>query len=254
MGMQRITEKALAGERITIDEGLALLENADLFQLGFLANAIRRQKHPEPVVTYVIDRNINYTDICISACKFCAFFKTPEDPAGSLLSFEELGKKIKETKFPSKMGAPDISAGKNARAFGKRLKIGTVIVDKDRQPNETTTTVMEVIGDPNGCDIYFFDDMIASAGSCKNAAIEVRNKGARDVYMIASHLVYSEKTWLNLIAADFKEIWVTETRPIPAEKILTNMRVFTVAEYIAQIIDNAHNGMSVSDLWHNNGH
>ncbi|MCX5876713.1 MAG: dehypoxanthine futalosine cyclase [Deltaproteobacteria bacterium] len=98
MDIKRITEKSLAGERITVDEGLALLEHADFYQLGFLANAIRRKKHPEPVVTYVVDRNINYTDICISACKFCAFFKTPEDPDGSVLSFAELGEKIEETK------------------------------------------------------------------------------------------------------------------------------------------------------------
>jgi len=77
---------------------LALLEHGDLYQLGFLANAIRGHKHPEPMVTYVVDRNINYTDICISACKFCAFFKPPEDPAGSVLSFDELGEKIEETK------------------------------------------------------------------------------------------------------------------------------------------------------------
>ena len=98
MDGQRITEKVLASKRITEDEALILAENADLYQLGFLANAIRRRKHPEPMVTYVIDRNINYTDICVSACKFCAFFKAPEDPAGSVLSFTELGEKIKETK------------------------------------------------------------------------------------------------------------------------------------------------------------
>jgi cyclic dehypoxanthinyl futalosine synthase len=98
MDMQRITEKVLAGKRITIDEGLRLAEQADLYQLAFLADAIRRRKHPEPMVTYVIDRNINYTDICVSACKFCAFFKSPEDPDGSVLSFAELGEKIEETK------------------------------------------------------------------------------------------------------------------------------------------------------------
>ncbi|HCC54946.1 MAG TPA: dehypoxanthine futalosine cyclase [Desulfobulbaceae bacterium] len=98
MDGQRITEKVLASKRITEDEALILAENADLYQLGFLANAIRRRKHPEPMVTYVIDRNINYTDICVSACKFCAFFKAPEDPAGSVLSFAELGEKIKATK------------------------------------------------------------------------------------------------------------------------------------------------------------
>ncbi|MBU4118247.1 MAG: dehypoxanthine futalosine cyclase [Proteobacteria bacterium] len=98
MDMQRITEKVLTGGRLTVDEGLMLAEEGDLYQLGFLANGIRRQRHPEPMVTYVIDRNINYTDICISACKFCAFFKPPEDPDGSVLSFAELAEKIEETK------------------------------------------------------------------------------------------------------------------------------------------------------------
>lgn len=98
MDLQRITEKGLAGERLTAEDGLALLENGDLYQLGFLANAVRRRKHPDPMVTYVVDRNINYTDICVSACKFCAFFKAPEDPTGSVLSFAELGGKIEETK------------------------------------------------------------------------------------------------------------------------------------------------------------
>ena len=74
-----------------------LEKEGDLLQLGVLANAIRQKKHPEKIVTYVVDRNINYTDICISACKFCAFFKPPEDKDGYLITFEELAEKISET-------------------------------------------------------------------------------------------------------------------------------------------------------------
>ncbi len=95
--MQAIIAKIEAGERIGGDEWLRLAREADLHQLGFLADGIRRRLHPEPVVTYVIDRNINYTDICISACKFCAFFKAPEDGTGQVLSREELAEKIRET-------------------------------------------------------------------------------------------------------------------------------------------------------------
>ncbi len=94
---QDISSKVLDGGRIGDEEFLALYNNADIYQLGFLANAIRKQKHPEPIVTYVVDRNINYTDICVSACKFCAFFKAPENKDGYLLSKEELAEKIKET-------------------------------------------------------------------------------------------------------------------------------------------------------------
>jgi len=93
-----ISQKILAGERISPEEALTLAEEADLYRLGFLANAVRQRLHPEPLVTYVIDRNINYTDICVSACQFCAFFKAPEDAAGTVLSFAELGQKIEETK------------------------------------------------------------------------------------------------------------------------------------------------------------
>lgn len=95
--MQKLIAKIVDGERITAEEGAKLFRDGDLYVLGMLADDIRKRKHPEPVVTYVIDRNINYTDICISACKFCAFFKAPEDKEGSVLSFEELGKKIEET-------------------------------------------------------------------------------------------------------------------------------------------------------------
>jgi len=92
-----IKDKILNGERLSEAESLILFRDGDLYDLGFLADFIRKKKHPDPVVTYVIDRNINYTDICISACKFCAFYKAPEDPEGTVISFEELAEKIAET-------------------------------------------------------------------------------------------------------------------------------------------------------------
>ncbi len=97
MTMQALTDQILAGERLSGEDFLRLAAEADLYQLGFLADAVRKRLHPERVVTYVIDRNINYTDICVSACKFCAFFKAPDDPQGSVLSKEELLTKIRET-------------------------------------------------------------------------------------------------------------------------------------------------------------
>ena len=92
-----IIDRVMAGERISGRDFLTLARRADTLELGGMADTIRRRKHPEPVVTYVIDRNINYTDICISACKFCAFFKAPEDGDGTLLEKEELLRKIRET-------------------------------------------------------------------------------------------------------------------------------------------------------------
>jgi cyclic dehypoxanthinyl futalosine synthase len=95
--LETIIDKVSAGHRISDNDYLLLEKEGDLYQLGFLASTIKNKKHPENNVTYVIDRNINYTDICISACKFCAFYKHPEDKEGYLISFEELADKISET-------------------------------------------------------------------------------------------------------------------------------------------------------------
>lgn len=93
-----VIEQVGRGTRLRDEDFLLLAREADLYQLGFAANAMRMRLHPERRVTYVIDRNINYTDICISACKFCAFYKPPEEKGGYLLSFDELAEKIRETK------------------------------------------------------------------------------------------------------------------------------------------------------------
>lgn len=97
MQLETVIDKVATGGRVSDNDYLFLEKEADLHQLGFLADTVRRTKHPERQVTYVIDRNINYTDICISACKFCAFFKPPEDKNGYLITFDELAEKIRET-------------------------------------------------------------------------------------------------------------------------------------------------------------
>ncbi len=79
-------------------EALELYERAPLLELGRLADARRWQLHPEPVVSYIIDRNINYTNVCVADCKFCAFYRRPKHTEGYVLSFEEIGRKIEELK------------------------------------------------------------------------------------------------------------------------------------------------------------
>jgi cyclic dehypoxanthinyl futalosine synthase len=75
-----------------------LYERAPLLELGRLADQARWRLHPENVVTYIIDRNINYTNVCVADCKFCAFYRRPKDLEGYVLSFEEIGRKIDELK------------------------------------------------------------------------------------------------------------------------------------------------------------
>jgi len=93
---ERAVAKAVAGERLEPPEALALF-GLPLLELGALAHQARLRHHPEPAVTYVVDRNINYSNICISRCRFCAFWREPGSPEAYVLSREELARKIEET-------------------------------------------------------------------------------------------------------------------------------------------------------------
>jgi len=79
-------------------ELLDLYTRAPLLELGALADAERRRRHPGGAVTYIVDRNINYTNVCVADCKFCAFYRRPKHAAGYVLSFAEFGRKIDEAK------------------------------------------------------------------------------------------------------------------------------------------------------------
>jgi len=92
-----LTHKIEATRRIDGEEALFLLEQADLLHLGALADARRRQRQPDARVTYVVDRNINYTNICVSGCRFCAFYRQPSHTEAFILSESELRDKIEET-------------------------------------------------------------------------------------------------------------------------------------------------------------
>lgn len=94
----RIAARVLAGARIAPQEALILHREADLATLAVLADEVRRRKHPQPVVTYIVDRNINPTNVCITDCSFCAFYSRPNDRERSyVLDRETIFRKIQET-------------------------------------------------------------------------------------------------------------------------------------------------------------
>ena len=95
--VEQVIEKVRAGERVNAAEALELYRSAPTPVLGQLADAIRERKHPERVVTYIIDRNVNYTNICVAKCNFCAFYREVGSPDGYVLGFDELFRKIDET-------------------------------------------------------------------------------------------------------------------------------------------------------------
>ncbi len=82
--------------RMSDKEALDLIKNADLNELGKMALKRKRELHPKKITTFIVDRNINYTNICWVNCDFCAFYRHAKDDDAYILSFEEIGKKIEE--------------------------------------------------------------------------------------------------------------------------------------------------------------
>src|ERR1041384_59278 len=97
MTIATLADRVRAGERLTADEALDLYRRAPTAALGRLADSIRARKHPDRVVTYIIDRNVNYTNVCVARCNFCAFYSPVGSSDGYVLGFEEVFRKIDET-------------------------------------------------------------------------------------------------------------------------------------------------------------
>jgi len=98
--MQSITALAdavRAGKRLSAADALELYRGAPTALLGRLADVVRTRKHPERIVTYIIDRNVNYTNVCVAKCNFCAFYRDVGSSEGYVLGFDELFRKIDET-------------------------------------------------------------------------------------------------------------------------------------------------------------
>ena len=91
-----LLERAATGGRLSFEEGMRLYQTATDAELHEAADRLRQRLHPDGVVTYLVDRNINYTNVCIIDCGFCAFYRKPASPEGYLLTNEQIGQKVKE--------------------------------------------------------------------------------------------------------------------------------------------------------------
>lgn len=88
--IEDVLQRAAGGGRISAEEALLLYTDAPFHPLGEAADAVRRRRYPDRVVTYLIDRNINYTNVCVTACKFCAFYRAPRHAEGWSHDLDEI--------------------------------------------------------------------------------------------------------------------------------------------------------------------
>ncbi len=146
--------------------------------------------------------------------------------------------------------ASDVSGAKMARSYARRLGGDLAIIDK-RRPRANEAEVLDIVGEVEGRDCVVPDDMIDTGGTVVSAIHCLKEKGARDIYVLATHAVLSGPAVDRLSALPVREIIVTDTVEIPPEKKarIPTLKVLSVASLLAQAIENTHTSRSVSGLF-----
>ena len=144
--------------------------------------------------------------------------------------------------------APDVGSIRMARAYAASLGAGLAIVDK-RRHSANNTTVENLIGEVEGCDVVMVDDMISTAGSITEAAKVVKQRGAKRVFLGATHGVLCGQAIEKLSKAPVEEVVLCNTIPLPDEKKIDKIRMLSVAPLLARAIDRIHRSASVSALF-----
>lgn len=144
------------------------------------------------------------------------------------------------------VAAPDIGSVRQARDLAQVLNVPLVVIEKRR--SKTGVKQFNIIGDVKKKNVVILDDEIDTAGTVSKGAKFLRAKGARELYVAATHAVFSPPALERLREADFKKIVVTDTVPIPEEKMLPNIKILSVSALLASVIRCIHEGHSVGNL------
>jgi ribose-phosphate pyrophosphokinase len=144
--------------------------------------------------------------------------------------------------------APDVGSAKMARGFAKRLNATFAIIDK-RRPKANVAEVVNVVGEVGGRDCLLVDDMIDTAGTMCEAARALKALGARDVYVCATHALFSGPAVERLSSAPIAEVAVTDTVCIPPERTFPTLKILSVGELLSKAIRYIHSEQSVSSLF-----
>lgn len=188
-----------------------------------------------------------YITIDLHAGQIQGFFNIPGDV---LTAFHLLSDYVARKNIPDlTVVSTDLGYAKQARNWGERLDVPVALVEKRRVDNAERPEALSIIGSVEGRNVLLVDDEVNTGGSVVNAAKLMRENGARDVYLAFTHAFLTEKGFERLASLDLKEIILTNTIPIPPQKLLPNMTVLSVAPLLAEVIRRAHEGRSVGELF-----
>ncbi|MDP2912563.1 MAG: ribose-phosphate pyrophosphokinase [Candidatus Omnitrophota bacterium] len=185
--------------------------------------------------------------IDLHAGQIQGFFDIPLDHLFAFTIFTEHIKKLKLNKALVVV-SPDVGGIKTARAYAKRLKCHLAIVDK-RRVNDQKAEVMHIMGEVKGKHAVIVDDMVATAGSLAEAVDAIKKEGALDIYATITHPVLCGPAIERIKKSPLKELIVTDTIPIPKERMLNKIKVLSVASLLGEAIKRIHEEASISVLF-----
>ncbi len=172
------------------------------------------------------------------------FFDIPVD---HLYSSAILVKYFKENRIKNlAIASPDVGGIKMTRAYAKRLEADLVVIDK-RRPRQNEAEVMNIIGDVEGKNILIVDDLVDTAGTLCNAAIALRQAGARDVYAASTHALLSGEAFKNIERSGLAKLIVTDSIQLRQESPV--IKVESVAHIFAEAMKRTFKHMSISSLF-----
>jgi ribose-phosphate pyrophosphokinase len=175
------------------------------------------------------------------------FFDIPLDHLYAVKIFIDYRKKM-NSKEDFVVVSPDVGGIKTARAYAKRFKCGLAIVDK-RRISDKEAEVMHIMGDVKGKVAVIVDDMVATAGSLVEAVDAIKKAGALEVYAAITHAVLCGPAIERIKRSRLKELVVTDTIPIPKDKMIDKIKVLSVAPLLAEAIKRIHCEESLSVLF-----
>ena len=174
------------------------------------------------------------------------FFDIPSDNLDVIPMFADyiLDKKLKSIVVVS----PDAGGASRARAFGKVLNAPIAIVDK-RRPEPNVAHVENVIGDVRGKTALLVDDLVDTAGTITEATNILLRFGAKEVYAFATHAVLSQQAIEIIKKSPIREVVVTNTIDIPKEKMISKLKVISIAPLLSETIKRTHEGLPMGIVY-----
>jgi ribose-phosphate pyrophosphokinase len=200
------------------------------------------------VITAGADR---YLTLDLHAGQIQGFFSIPGDEVSTfhLLSDYFVSKKLNQVANGAVIVTADLGYAKKGRNFAQTLGIPMAFVEKRRTGNDANAEALTVIGDVVGKTVIVVDDEVDTAGSVAGAIKILKESGAGDIYLCFTHAVLSPPAVDRLRELPIKEIVTTNSIPIPAEKVLPNLTVLSVAPLLGEVVRRIHEGSSVGQMF-----